>query len=161
MRFIFAFFWVILLIAEWRCWLNWHIGYFRIGLPILIKKIPSTNKHLSIAKNIVLSDETNERKIGKITLRKLSETEVAVRNKYFLLLPVRGRLIFNANHSVIKIQILIDWFMIVLLFYILAIAIWSEGPSNPVADILGLIGGSLMVYIMLIESFMAFIKNKK
>ena len=159
MRFVIAFFWIILLFKEWRCWLNWHKGYFKIGIPLLNKKIPKSNGYISVAKDILSSNENKEKKIGKLCLKRLSEREIGIRNKYFLLPPVRGRVIFYSESSV-KLQIYIEWFMLVLLFYIIPLAIWSEGPVNPVADMLGLIGGILMFYIILIENFSIFLKGK-
>lgn len=160
MRFIVTLFWIMLLAIEWHYWLKWHSGYFRFGLPILKMKIPSTNKHIPVIKSIVSSDEISEVNIGKLSLRKLSEREVAIRNKHFLLWPIRGRLILNSDHSVLKIQIFIDWFMIILYLYFVTILVLAEGgPRHPFADTLGLIGGSIAFYIILIERYLVFIKR--
>lgn len=162
MRFIAVLFWIILLAIEWHYWLKWNSDYFRFGLPILKMKIPSTNKHISVIKSIVSSDETSEVIIGKLSLRKLSEKEVAIRNKHFLLLPTRGRLIFNSDYSVLKIQIFIDWFMLILILYTLTIIVLSEGgPRNPISDTLGLVGGCIFFYLYLINNFWVFIKGKR
>lgn len=158
MRFVIVFFWSILLLIEWRCWSNWSHGYFRKGFLLISKRIYPTNRYVFVVKNLLSSNDASEENIGKLSFKKLSEREVGVRNKHFLLPPVRGRVIFFSENS-IKIRIYIDWFMLFLLFYIIPLAIWSEGPINPVADILGFIGGILMFYIMLIESFSIFLKH--
>lgn len=152
--------WLILLAVEWYYWLKWHKSYFRLGLPFLKMKVPSTNKQIPIIKAAVLNEEQNVINISKLSIRKISNNEAAVRNKFFLVWPIRGRLIFNQNHSVLKLQIYIDWFMFILYLYVIAVCFFGEGLRNPVADILGVIGGSLaFFYVILIKSFLVFIKK--
>ena len=65
-------------------------------------------------------------------------------------------MIFNEDYSALKLQIYIDWFLLLFVLCIIAIVYKFVSPNYRVVDILGFLGGFTIWYVLLIEDYLIF-----
>jgi hypothetical protein len=153
--------WILILIVERYYWIRWDVRYFRFGVPIFSRKIKcADNKPAFLEMQNKISDDENKIiDYNGLKLKKIAEGEFAVRRKWFLIFPSRCRLTFNAENSEFKMQVLVDWFILVLYLYTL-ISFLGDTWKHPVSNILCIFGGGIAVYLLLIERYLVVLWGK-
>lgn len=150
---IIGLFFCILVITEWLLWKHWNTLYFSVGCLLYRKTLTLENEFNGTAKGMLSRDGSNIVSYGNLRLKRKSDTEITIRKKRFLTLPVRGKVVFNENDSQNKIYVYIHWYALYMYLFVV-IEIGKDIFSHPIPVFAGLFGGTMIIYFKLIDSLL-------
>ncbi|MFI4913187.1 MAG: hypothetical protein ACIAQZ_16125 [Sedimentisphaeraceae bacterium JB056] len=143
----------ILLITEWYLWEHWNLLYFNTGCMLYRQTLAPESEFNSTAKGMLSRDGGNVASYGNLRLKRKSDTEIVIRKKRFLTLPVRGKVVFDENGSQHKVCVYIHWYALYIYLFV-AIEIGKDIFSHPILVFAGLFGWTTIMYFKLIDSLL-------
>lgn len=138
-------------LIEFYFWYRWNLLYFSKGLLLYKHTLPSENSFNGVAKNVLSENIDDVICYKNLRIKKISDTEISIRKKYFLTLPVRGRFVYYKTNSEAKVYVYLHWYALYMYIFIVLL-ISKDIFSHPVSVCLGLFGWSIAMYLILVNS---------